>query len=84
MNDYGFRQRTLFSLVNEKGYFPNPNDVYDPSQPHNGNSNYGNPDYYSALDYTKTETGGVDLRLFYVDRAASSWNTCRWTTGDAE
>jgi hypothetical protein len=84
MNDYGFRFTTLFFLVNEKGYFPNPSDVYDPSKPGNGNSNLNNPDYEGAFDYVKTDLGGVDLRLFYVNRAATSWNPCRWTTGDVE
>lgn len=84
LNDYGFRNTTLFYLVTEKGYYPNPTDVYDPTKPFNGNTNAGNVEYEGVLDWTKTATGGVDLRLFYVNKAATSWNTCRWTTGAAE
>ncbi len=81
MNDYGFRPSILFKLDSEKGYFPNPNDVYDPAKRFNGNTNpnAGNPDYLEKLDWQKTSLGQVDLRLFYFTKAASFWNKCRWT-----
>ena len=38
LNDYGFRPITLFGLIQVKGYFPHPSDVYDPTASCNGNS----------------------------------------------
>lgn len=47
MNDYGFRPGTLIGLGTEFGYYPKPTDVYNPNLPNNGNTNYGDKDYYS-------------------------------------
>jgi hypothetical protein len=82
MNDYGFRPGTLINLNYEYGYFPKSSDVYNPNLPHNGNTNYGIAEHYSKLDWLKNEYGAVDLRLFYVDRPASSWSHCRWNDND--
>lgn len=51
MNDYGVKIETLLYLNNRKGYFPNPDDVYEPTVPNYGNSNYGNLDKHSVLDW---------------------------------
>jgi sodium/potassium-transporting ATPase subunit alpha len=51
MNDYGYKIDTLLYLNNRKGYFPNSDDIYDPNIPNYGNSNYGNQDKYSVLDW---------------------------------
>ena len=42
MNDYGFKPTTLIGLLTEEGYFPHPDDVYDPTVEGYGNRNYGN------------------------------------------
>lgn len=41
MTSYGFKLGTLINLNDSQGYFPNPTDVYNPSQPNFGNTNYG-------------------------------------------
>ena len=82
MNDYGFRPGTLFNLNYEYGYWPKGSDVYNPNLPHNGNTNYGIAEHYSKIDWLKNEHGAIDLRLFYVNRPASSWSHCRWNDND--
>jgi hypothetical protein len=82
MNDYGFRPGTLFNLNYEYGYWPKSSDVYNPNLPNNGNTNYGNPEFYSKMDWLKNEYGAIDLRLFYTQRPASSWSHCRWSDDD--
>jgi len=82
MNDYGFRPSTLFYLDPEEGYFPKSTDVYNPNLPYNGNTNYGDENAKGKIEWLKTNSGGVDLRLFYVDRPATSWAKCRWTDGE--
>lgn len=47
MNDYGFRPGSLIGLGTEYGYYPKPTDVYNPNEPNNGNTNFGDKDYYS-------------------------------------
>lgn len=74
MNDYGFRPSTLFYLDNEYGYYPKATDIYDQNAPNNGNTNYGNSEFYDVIDWLKTNTASVDLRLFYVDRPSVSWS----------
>jgi sodium/potassium-transporting ATPase subunit alpha len=83
MNDYGFRPGTLLGLGTEKGYYPNDNDVYDPNLPNMGNTNFGNPDFYSLLDWTSPADGHVDARLFFASRGANAWSACRWIEGSA-
>jgi Cation transporting ATPase, C-terminus len=81
MNDYGFRPGTLLKLNNELGYFPKDTDVYNPNLPNNGNSNYGNIQFKSQLEWLATFDGKVDVRLFYTERLANSWSKCRWIEG---
>jgi len=79
LNDYGFRPATLIGLNNQGGYYPKDSDVYNPNQPHNGNTNYGNPNYESSqLDWISQKYATMDLRLFYADKGANAWKTCRW------
>ena len=81
MNDYGFRPGTLLRLNNELGYFPKPEDVYNPNLPHGGNSNWGDLNYKSQLEWIANFDGKVDARLFYTERLANSWSKCRWIEG---
>jgi hypothetical protein len=83
MNDYGFRPGTLLGLNNELGYFPANTDVYNPNLPNNGNSNYGNIEFKSQLEWLANFNGKVDVRLFYTSRLPNSWSTCRWVAGTA-
>lgn len=41
MNDYGFKPTTLIGLLTEEGYFPHPDDVYNPDVEGYGNRNFG-------------------------------------------
>lgn len=82
MNDYGLRPGTLFWLSNEYGYYPKSTDVYNPNMPHGGNTNWGDPNYKSLLEWVKIDDMNVDVRLFYTERPAESWSKCRWTTGE--
>jgi magnesium-transporting ATPase (P-type) len=68
LNDYGIRPGTLLGLSGEYGYFPAPEDVYNPNAVNMGNSNYGNPDYYDYLDWGLPTDGLNDLRLFFTGR----------------
>ncbi len=38
MNDYGIKPVSMIFLSLEKGYFPHPDDVYNPDLPNYGNS----------------------------------------------
>lgn len=78
MNDYGIRPGTLFWLDPEKGFYPAATDVYNPNKPGNGNSNAGNAEFEGQLAWLKQTAFGMDIRLFYVNRPASSWTKCRW------
>lgn len=78
MNDYGVRPGTLLGLDPQDGYFPASGDVYNPNMPFNGNSNGGNADYKGRMNWLKKAYGDIDIRLFYTDRNADEWNTCRW------
>lgn len=84
MNDYGFRPSGLLGIVPTKGYFPKPTDVYDPTKPNNGNTNFGNPEHYELLEWISNRHATVDLRLFYTTLGPQYFNKCRWTEGDAE
>ena len=66
MNDYGFRPSGLLGIDPTKGYFPKETDVYDPSKPNNGNTNFGNPDFLGVLQWVGTKHGNIDARLFYT------------------
>ena len=41
LNDYGFPFTTVCFLNGAYGYYPNPPDVYSPTEPNYGNTNYG-------------------------------------------
>lgn len=82
MNDYGIRPHALTGIVKTKGYFPNPTDVYDPSKPNNGNTNFGDPTKYDLLEWVQNTHGKIDIRLFYTTLGPDSWNKCRWTDGE--
>ena len=43
-NDYGFKFKTVNFLNTEPGYYPDANDIYSPTEPNYGNSNYGKSD----------------------------------------
>jgi len=78
LNDYGLRPITAFGLATETGYVPDDSDVYNPSYSNKGNSNFGDDDYETTLDWNGSKHDRVDFRLFYTDRPASSWSRCRW------
>lgn len=84
MNDYGFRPTTLFALDPEIGTYPKSSDIYNPNMPCNGNTNCGKKEHEDVMMWLKTDQAGVDLRLFYTARAASSWSKCRWIDNDAD
>jgi sodium/potassium-transporting ATPase subunit alpha len=82
MNDYGFKPQTLFGLASEKGYFPEDSDVYDPSIPSRGNSNWDTSKEGEILDMLTPRESAVDVRLFFTERSANEWATCRWRIDD--
>ena len=41
LNDYGFPFTTVTFLNKNIGYYPNPTDVYSPTEPNYGNTNFG-------------------------------------------
>ena len=82
MNDFGFRPHILLNLNKEEGYFPKSTDVYNPNLPHNGNTNYGIEQFKGTIDWMMGKNNGIDLRLFYTERPATSWSTCRWNPYD--
>jgi len=49
MNDYGFKFSTIHYMNQEKGYYPNENDVYNPYEPNYGNTNYGKSDSWDVI-----------------------------------
>lgn len=82
MNDYGFRPITMMFMAIEKGYYPHPDDVYDPNQPNFGNRQYG---YDKTTIFWDGSTDSyVDLRLFYVFRKKDEWAQCRWDPTDED
>jgi len=91
MNDYGFSPSVLFGLAGEKSWRPLDSDIYDPSKPNKGNTGIGvinDPNRpgeereEEALDMLTPRMGGIDVRLFFHERAASEWSQCRWTAND--
>lgn len=51
LNDYGFKFALVTFLNLEPGYYPDPNDMYNPYEPNYGNSNYGKPDYRTTISW---------------------------------
>merc|ERR1712013_418922 len=39
LNDYGFAPHGLFNMIMLQGFYPNHNDVFNPAEPYNGNTN---------------------------------------------
>jgi sodium/potassium-transporting ATPase subunit alpha len=75
-NDYGFKPLTLFGLASENGVKPNESDVYNPSLPWKGNTNYGGK--AEQFDWNTDKDNNIDLRLFYYNHPADDWSECRW------
>ena len=83
MNDYGFKPHSLLFIVMEPGYYPEATDVYSPSEPNYGNSNYGKSEFREkSLYWDSPLAGEMDTRLFYVYRNRMSWSLCRWDPTD--
>ena len=82
MNDYGYKPQVLFGLAAEKGYHPNDTDVYDPRLTTKGNTNWKPEESDDTLDMLTPRESGLDVRLFFADRDATEWNSCRWWPDD--
>jgi hypothetical protein len=78
MNDYGFKPITIMFMSLEVGFWPSPNDIYDPDLPNFGNSNWGKSDARSTIFWDGTLDSYVDLRLFYTFRQRHEFSQCRW------
>jgi len=81
LNDYGIKPYTLFWMTAEEGYLPLDTDVYNPALANYGNSNAGNDEFKTKLDWFATTTNKIDIRLFYTNRPPSDWSQCRWREG---
>lgn len=64
------------------GYEPNPTDLYDPTQPNMGNTNYGNEDVRRTMSWNAANDARIDSRLFYVLKRKEDWGRCRWDPKD--
>jgi len=82
MNDYGFKPMTVLFLNDLKGYYPDPNDVYNPDLPNFGNSNYGNSAFHSIVNWGLSYQSTMDTRLFYGSFNRNNWSRCRWSPTD--
>jgi len=78
LNDYGLRPGTTFGLALERGFLPLSTDVYNPNYENHGNSNKGDMDFESMLDWNGAKHNKVDFRLFFTERNVDSWSRCRW------
>ena len=81
-NDYGFKFLTVNFLNQEPGFYPSADDVYSPTEPNYGNSNYGKPVNYGFVQYGMRVDNQIDVRLFYTFKQQSSWSQCRWNPDD--
>jgi len=81
LNDYGLRPQSLYGLATEKGYIPEPEDVYNPSALNFGNSNYMKESHKTMLNWNGNRHNGIDIRLFYTGRGPETWSQCRWYKG---
>jgi len=84
MNDYGFKPHSLIFLNLQKGFFPEPTDVYDPFEPNFGNSNWGNMNKYGTLSWGTSYQTKMDARLFYTSLNKGSFSRCRWDPYDED
>lgn len=82
MNDFGFKFYTLILLNGEDGYYPKPTDIYDPNLPNYGNSNFGNPEMMSPLQWGVITDSKIDARLFYWSLSKDNFSRCRWDPAD--
>jgi hypothetical protein len=80
MNDFGFKPHTLIWLNKTKGYYPKDTDVYDPSAPHYGNTNYGKD--LTTFTFSTYIYNYMDLRLFFTGLTPMNWSKCRWDPTD--
>jgi len=83
LNDYGLRPGTAFKLALEKGYLPNPSDIYSANLESKGNTNWNDDNYAGVLDWNGARHNKVDFRLFYTERDGDSWSKCRWDNANA-
>ena len=74
MNDYGIPIKTTLYILNKEGYMPLAEDVYNPTIPSRGNSNYQNDAFKGTLNWDKQYRNSVDLRLFYTHLEAKDWS----------
>jgi sodium/potassium-transporting ATPase subunit alpha len=86
LNDYGIRPGTVWQMALLKRPFPNFDDVYNPNDPHLGNTNWNAPEEdWKVIGWDKTKHGKVDLRLFLQgERGPDAWTKCRWDPNDEE
>jgi hypothetical protein len=83
MNDYGIRPVTMMFIAIEDGYFPHPDDVYDPNQPNLGNRQYGMYEK-DVIGWDGTTASYTDIRLYYSFRKREEWSACRWDPSDED
>jgi sodium/potassium-transporting ATPase subunit alpha len=89
MNDYGITPGATLQLASiTKGFYPAPEDEYNPAMPCKGNSNCvydettGEYEGGVGFDWITNTWNAVDLRLFFVSRGVENWSKCRWMPGD--
>jgi len=82
MNYFGYKVNTALFLIQELGYEPNLNDIYDPNQPNLGNTNYGYDDHRRVIAWGTSDDAKLDVRLFYATKRRGDWGRCRWDPND--
>jgi hypothetical protein len=66
LNDYGVPFNTVLFLNTNVGYHPNADDIYNPTDPNYGNTNYGKSDSFDVIDWGYEVSAKQDLRLFFT------------------
>jgi hypothetical protein len=74
MNDYGFRPLSLVFLSDQTGYYPDPEDIYNPNLPNFGNRNFGDPTKAGQISWGMNYQETTDLRLFYTILNVNAWS----------
>ncbi|MFS8159383.1 MAG: HAD-IC family P-type ATPase [Candidatus Roizmanbacteria bacterium] len=82
LNDYGFPFTTLINLNGQQGYYPLASDVYNPYEPNQGNSNFGNAEWYNKIEWGSIVDNKMDVRLFLTGYRQSDYSQCRWDPTD--
>ena len=82
LNDYGMPFSTLALLNTQIGFYPLETDIYSPYEPNFGNSNFGQPDMQSQINWGTMYDNHMDVRLFYTYNKLSDWSQCRWEPTD--